>query len=238
MNFEEAKTAISGLEPLKNTYKKAKVLLDMEDSNTASKHFGRSNNISSDQMESFMHFTAYPYKTHHLRIKTKDVEPVAFALGLLFYSVETSSFYALGRNIDMERIELRRIDIIEAIEVLPEANEEYNSSSYHEIYQEMFAAHYDEAYDVKVVFKDFGNIKNRFDSLRKLRPQANIYRIENPPADCDFHYVYQDRIRGLSDFAKFIRRFGSSALVLEPKELRNTMIGTYSRILNDEEDIW
>ena len=44
-------------------------------------------------------------------------------------------------------------------------------------------------------------------------------------------YIYEDDIRGLNDFARFLRKFGSSVYVREPEELRKTMVFSLNRTL-------
>lgn len=93
-----------------------------------------------------------------------------------------------------------------------------------------------EVYHVKVLYSDsYNNIKTRFDNLSSIREYATIREIGNPPDDCPYKYVYEDNIRGLEDFARFLRSFGSSVLALEPPELTKKMVYTYNRIIKKNE---
>ena len=42
--------------------------------------------------------------------------------------------------------------------------------------------------------------------------------------------IYEDNIRGMSDFAKYLRRFGRSVKVLEPESLRKMMLDDVARL--------
>ena len=46
----------------------------------------------------------------------------------------------------------------------------------------------------------------------------------------DETFVYEDDLRGMSDFAKYLRRFGRSVKVLEPESLRKMMLDDVERL--------
>ena len=86
-------------------------------------------------------------------------------------------------------------------------------------------------YHVKVLLQDFGNVVLRFKNLSSIRNKSSIRLIESPPDGCIYKYVYEDDIRGLDDFARFLRTFGLSVLVMEPPELKEKMKRTYNRVI-------
>lgn len=233
--YEETVSTTSDIEPLKQAYNKIKELINLEGDDTNRHRFGKSNDISQKQIDTFNSFISQPYKTHMLQLTNiyKDQAQIdTFAVGLLFYSVETGSFYALGKNITENRIESRRLDWIENIETTIETNSEFQNEKYYNIFEEMFSAQYEEtAYPVKVYFQDFGNVAKRFYDLSNVRSLSSIRIIDNPPKDCPYKYVYEDTIRGLSDFARYLRGFGISVLAAEPKQLQEKMLFTYNRII-------
>ena len=47
--------------------------------------------------------------------------------------------------------------------------------------------------------------------------------------------MYEDDLRGVSAFSRFLRSFGSSALVLEPSNLQNLMINSNQLVLKNYE---
>lgn len=237
--YEESTSATSDIEPLKQACAKIKELINYEGNDITRHRFGRSNDISQKQIETFNNFIAHPYKTNQLMLTTsfKGITHIdAFSVGLLFYSVETGSFYALGKNITENRLESRRLDWIEKIKTLQDENNEYHQKKYYKYYDEMFSAQYeDKAYPVKVYFQNFGNVKKRFYDLHSVRKHSSIRIIDNPPADCPYSYVYEDTIRGLSDFARYLRGFGISVLAVEPTDLQEKMLFTYNRIIEKYE---
>ena len=108
----------------------------------------------------------------------------------------------------------------------------FHSEEYYRIYNEMFGpGYYPEMYHVKVLLQDFGNVVLRFKNLSSIRNKSSIRLIESPPDGCIYKYVYEDDIRGLDDFARFLRTFGLSVLVMEPPELKEKMKRTYNRVI-------
>ena len=90
--------------------------------------------------------------------------------------------------------------------------------------------------DVKILFQDFGNIREKINILHKKRKFSKLR--DRPPLSPDIPHtiVYEDTIIGISSFARYLRSFGSSALVIEPSELRDLMINSSKKILNNYED--
>lgn len=230
----------SELLPIKLAYQKIKNLVAYEQYDFEQRRFGKFNQINKEQIDKFNIFISHPYSTNVLQLNSSynGIERQnAFATALLFYCVETSSFYALGYSFSHARTEAIRIDWISSIIDLPKDNEIYHSPEYYAKYDEMFSAGYDDTcYSVKVLFQEFGNIYTRFTNLANVRKNAVITLIENIPDDCIYKYVYTDKIRGLSDFARFLRGFGYSALAVEPPELKQMMINTYTRSLTFYEE--
>jgi predicted DNA-binding transcriptional regulator YafY len=183
------------------------------------------------------------YKTNLIQIEyqnTKDeIRKASFAVGLLFYSVETGSFYVLGKNLTKNRIESRRLDRLISVNTLPETNKEYAHKKYFKIYSEMFSAAYDNtAYHVKVLFQNYGNTYKRFTNLGNIREFASIRPIIHRPEDCPYDYVYEDTLRGLNDFARYLRSFGRAVLAIEPAELTEKMKFTYARVISKYEELY
>ena len=77
-----------------------------------------------------------------------------------------------------------------------------------------------EPFLVEVKFYDEGDVFNRVRAELAGRTQGNLY--EN-----DGFLFYEDTVYGLDAFKEWILSFGSSAVVLKPKMLRNTIINEY-----------
>lgn len=238
---ESNQSTTSELVPVEIAYQKIKHIIDYEQYDFNQRRFGKINQISETQIAKFNDFISHPYSTNLLQLNSSynGIERHnIFATGLLFYCVETSAFYALGYSYSHSRTEAVRIGWISSITNLIDKNDLFHSDEYYKIYDEMFSAGYDESpYQVKVLFQDFGNIYTRFSNLCNVRKNAAITVIENPPENCIYKYLYTDTIRGLSDFARFLRGFGYSVLAMEPPELKQMMINTYTRSLSFYEKV-
>ena len=70
--------------------------------------------------------------------------------------------------------------------------------------------------------------------MSKTREKSSIKRISIPNEK--YTYIYEDNLRGLSDFARFLRSFGTAVIAIEPPKLRETMINTYTKILEKYAD--
>ena len=238
--YDESATSTTNVGPLKSAITKIQKIVNYEGNDIELSRYGKINEISPEMLNAFSSFIRHPYKTNLLQFESDfnefyNVE--TFAVGLLFYSVETNNFYVLGKNISNDKIQSRRIDWINKITVLDEKNSEFHNPTYYDIYNEMFSSAYqDDVYRVKVLFASFGNVYKRFSDLHNVRKNSLIREIENPPKDCPYEYIYEDTIRGLSDFQRYLRTFGVSVLAIEPIELRDKMIATYNRVVEKSEE--
>jgi hypothetical protein len=239
--YEEYDSSTTDSELLKQSYEKITKLINLDGRTSDQHRFGKINDITPDQVSAFNSFITNNYKTNLIQFEsgfnTKMVS--TFAVGLLFYCTETSCFYALGENLTTGHRETRRLDRIRSIITLPEKNGIYHDPLYFRILDEMFSADYkDELQTVKVLFQKYGNIPKRFNDLCSLRKNATIREIENPPEGCIYNYVYEDTMRGISGFARYLRSFGMSVLAIEPPELKEKMIETYNKIIMKYEELY
>lgn len=235
LKYEEHVSAISELLPIKSAYSKIQQLIAWEGAENEHRRFGKINQIDDFQIKKFNDFICHPYKTNlitlHSKYNNKERHDT-ISVGLLFYSIETNTFYTLCYNHTQERIEADRLDYIDYITDEEMPNTIFHSEEYYRIYNEMFGpGYYPEMYHVKVLLQDFGNVVLRFKNLSSIRNKSSIRLIESPPDGCIYKYVYEDDIRGLDDFARFLRTFGLSVLVMEPPELKEKMKRTYNRVI-------
>lgn len=161
---------------------------------------------------------------------------ITISSGLLFYSVETNCFYLLCMNMETKSIMPLRLDHIEDIKEGTEKNKKYRSTEFINMYDEMFSAAFEpEKTHVKILFQDFGNIRERLSALHSKRKFSKLYDISPLSEEIPHSIVYEDDLRGVSSFSRFLRSFGSSALVLEPSSLQNFMINSNQLILKNYE---
>ncbi len=242
--YSETVSSTSELIPLKQAYSRIRTIIDFTESGVNISRFGKINGITPEKIERFDSFARLPYKTKQLKIRTRArnaPDNETFAVGLIYYSVESANFYLLGRNRLSGRITTIRIDQIEGAEVTEEANNEFHAEEYYTVYDEMFASRYEwQAHKVKVLFSDFSNVPKRFADLHSVRHRSSIRLITDKPKDCPFTYVYEDTVRGLTDLARYLRSFGTAVLALEPPQLVEKMRFTFNRVIeryeNGEQD--
>lgn len=239
-SHEEYLSTTSELLPVKQVYNKIQKLISWDSALYEQRKFGKLNQITQAQIDKFNDFTSHPYKTNQLTLHSafNGIEKKeTISVGLLFYSVETSAFYTLCYNHTQERIESRRIDYIDTITDGKSKNTIFHSQHYYQIYNEMFGAGFSpNVYHVKVLIQNHGNVVQRFNNLANIR-NATMRKIDNPPSNCDYSYVYEDNIRGLDDFARVLRSSGYSVLAVEPIELKEKLQRTYTWLLDKYEEM-
>ena len=224
---------------LKHVYDKARFIYDWESFDSTSRTYGRSNIVDPLQLKFLNSFLTQPYKKKVLHIDYSGSNGqihLEIKTGLLFYSTETCCFYNLCYNTTANMVAQLRLDRITKIESTEIANDYYRCAKIEEIYSEMFSSSYDaDCTHVKVLFQDFGNISERLNSLHNNRVNSRLYKIDQPINGIPHSYVYEDNIRGISSFARYLRSFGNSALVLEPPFLQEQMIASVNKVLENYE---
>lgn len=240
MTFYDAfKNSLSNTKPLESLYKKSTSIYDWTSYDASTQIYGKSNRIDRKQLKHLNNFVKYPYKTKTLNINylSRDgAMEITISSGLLFYSVETNCFYLLCMNMETKSIMPLRLDHIEDIKEGTEKNKKYRSTEFINMYDEMFSAAFElEKTHVKILFQDFGNIRERLSALHSKRKFSKLYDISPLSEEIPHSIVYEDDIRGVSAFSRFLRSFGSSALVLEPSSLQDLMINSNQLILKNYE---
>ncbi len=239
--YDNFRDSLSNTTPLESLYQKITNIYDWESYDSAVQIYGKSNRIGKNQLAHLNNFTQYPYKTKSLCVKyiTRECERnLTIDSGLLFYSAETNYFYLLCMNTADGGIMQLRLDRMASIREDNRENKHYRSLEFMNLYDEMFSAAYDsKKTHVKVLFQDFGNIRERLNTLHSRRKHSKLYEIEPLTDHVPHSIVYEDDLRGMSAFSRYLRSFGSSALVLEPAGLRELMIQSNQKILNHYENL-
>lgn len=237
--YDTFKSSLSNTEPLDSLYRKSTHIYDWDSYDASVQIYGKSNRIDKNQLKHLINFVKYPYKTKTLNINYSahnGAMELTISSGLLFYSVETNCFYLLCLNMENKSIMQLRLDRITAIQEGKKINKKYRAYEFLNIYEEMFSAAFEpEKTHVKVLFQDFGNIRERLSALHSKRKFSKLYDISPLSLELPHSIVYEDELRGVSAFSRFLRSFGSSALVLEPPILQDLMINSNQLILNNYE---
>lgn len=239
--YDTFKNSFSNTKPLETLYKKCANIYDWASYDSSTQIYGKSNRIDKQQLKYLNNFVKYPYKTKTLKITylaRDEAMKLTISSGLLFYSVETNCFYLLCFNMDNKSIMQLRLDRIASIREGDEKNNKYRSNTFLKIYEEMFSASFEpKKTHVKVIFQDFGNIKERLSALHNKRKFSKLYDISPLSEEIPHSIMYEDDLRGVSAFARYLRSFGSSALVLEPFSLQALMIQSNQLTLKNYEVI-
>lgn len=237
--FDNFKSSLSNREPLENIYRKASDIYDWESYDSVTQIYGKSAFISAPQLDHLKRFVQYAYKAKTLQIDygaSDQRMTLSINSGLLFYSVETNCFYLLCKNTAVNNVMQLRLDRIISIIEKNDRNTDYRSDEFLRIYEEMFSASFDgEKQHVKVLFQDFGNIRERLNALHRKRKFSRLYDINPLSSDIPHSIMYEDDLIGLTAFARYLRSFGRSALALEPQDLRNLMIDSNNKTLQNYE---
>ena len=237
--YDTFKNSFSNTKPLETLYKKCANIYDWASYDSSTQIYGKSNRIDKQQLKCLNNFVKYPYKTKTLEITylaRDEAMKLTISSGLLFYSVETNCFYLLCFNMDNKSIMQLRLDRIASIREGDEKNNKYRSNTFLKIYEEMFSASFEpKKTHVKVIFQDFGNIKERLFALHNKRKFSKLYVISHLSEEIPHSIMYEDDLRGVSAFARYLRSFGSSALVLEPSSLQALMIQSNQLTLKNYE---
>ncbi len=157
---------------------------------------------------------------------------VLFQTGMAVYSVEKARLYLLGKEYTSDPIHAEKyhsiIDMstIIRIEDTEFSNAGYQSDEYRRIFCEMFSISLEEPVQVTVRFDLEANVNRKIKYLSRQRNTASIryFPEEN-------QLEYRDTIRGLADFANYLRQFGRSVHVIAPAELKEKMNFSVNRTL-------
>ena len=232
-------------EPARKIYDKIRLLINMETDSISHDQFGRTDRNDSEQEEKYYQFIDQPYNTNILEFDYRNdnvIYHIRFETGLIFYRKDISKYFVLGTDLRDNKCCSLRLDRISNIQSTDAKNEKYLDRSYEKIYQEMFLSTYEDTlYDVKVLVMDYHNEPDHFKNLSSVRGKnarfskagdltnGFIYTEEthdnggSKTSSFSYKYIYEDKIRGLSDFADYLSAFGFVAIAIQPPELRLLM---------------
>lgn len=243
----ELSTAVQGTayyEQLKNLYRKTCILLGTIDEDAGYYNnyliYGKKIGGLSSVTPKLQQITQLDYQHKALQINYttkhgKDMS-ILFAVGMIVYNTEKDVLYLLGEEFcdkNNENCSLPTIinvsDITRTEETILE-HQRYYADSYIKLFDSMFSISLEEPQSVKVEFDRVANVERKINQLKSQRKNASI-QVENNKI------IYTDTISGLSDFAKYLRKFGKSAHVIEPQALKNKMKQSFEQTLARYEEV-
>ena len=199
---------------------------------TTARRVGKHSVISSGQLDLLQAFQQYPYSENVLtipyRANTGRLVTRSFSTGLILYSAETNRIYLIGKDGDKRNtiIALDRI-LMDQILVQDDCyNYVYQTPEFLQMYEEMFHLSTDDPVTVRVRFTNLPFITAKVQRLSEVRKKSSVELISDGK-----EILYTDTLRGISDFSRYLRRFGRAALVDEPEELKDMMLYTSKRVI-------
>lgn len=182
--------------------------------------YGRRYNKNPGIMQFLRKMNHVHYETNPVRIvyQEKTKRTFSFLTGLFFYASDKDRLYLIGRDeAAPDQDVILNTDRILEIEDIPGQNPLFQNDYYMQIFEEMFSVSVEEPVYVKVEFDDLFNIYRKIGTLQSFRPNSKISRPRKGII------LYEDDLRGIEDFAKYLRSYGRAVKVLEPEQLRNRM---------------
>lgn len=168
----------------------------------------------------------YDYKNRILEIEyIPDEIPLSllFSTGLIVYCLEKDTVYLLGQNTNTDTSDeeflpqtIININTISNIRETEMPNFCYMSETFQEIFETMFSISIEPPVDVKVEFDMTEELKRELRHLEVQRRYAKLQILEET-------IIYEDKIRGLSDFINYLRQFGGQILYAEPAAIREKL---------------
>ncbi|HOB43056.1 MAG: transcriptional regulator [Bacillota bacterium] len=151
--------------------------------------------------------------------KVRDVEP----LGVVYYWFH-DAWYLVARCRRADELRHFRVDRIDGMMLTSDRYEYPEDFDLSDYTSEMWGVYAGEPTSVKVLFFDEMNVVDRLHAEVLGRPSARLCQVD------DGVWELVDTVMGLSEFRTWLRTFGSSAVVIEPENLRNQLIASAERM--------
>ena len=225
---------------LKRFHDTAKIMLfgfEDDDSYQPNENYivhGKRNLLDEATKKAYDELNLYPYEARKLDItyNSKDgiITAEDFSVGLVVYSIEKNRMYLLGEILDKKII--IAVDTITKYNTTKKRNTIYNSPEYMKIFNEMFSVSVDDLETVEVIFDNRDHIRYKLDVLKSKRPNSQITLDKENDT-----LIYTDKLRGISDFASYIRQYGRGAVATKPEYLHTQMLESAERIIKNYKEV-
>lgn len=190
--------------------------------------YGRNHSILRQLSQWMKKLSESNYTEKLIRIEYKTRSDctlnILFQTGMVIYNVEKASLYLLGREFKDDPAlgsNFNTIIDVSTITLIQETdypNTHYRSKGYQRIFSEMFSISLERPSKVIVRFDLEANVRRKVEALQQQRTYASVtlYPEEN-------QLEYTDTLRGINDFASYLRQFGKSVHVIAPPRLKRKM---------------
>ena len=191
--------------------------------------FGNKINRNSEIGLELDKLSEIPFENYAVNVSYRD-RSFTFKVGLLVYVADKDKLYMLGQQSDedgsfSENDTVLLVDRIDDLSITKIPNDIFRNAHYMNLYDEMFSISTEELEHVVVEFDIFGNIPTKFEQLARTRKNAFI-TLDNEKGIG----VYEDDVRGMADFARYLRKYGRSVRVVAPAALKDMMKNTVDRL--------
>ncbi len=168
-----------------------------------------------------------PFSTRLLSVTYQTGEftrTFSFLTGLFFYAADKRRLYLIGKEPGKEYDTTLICSRILDIRAMDEENTLFQNPYYMRMYDEMFSVSTEPAEKVSVEFERVFNVEEKLERLRRTRRYAKVTRTDSA-------ILYEDTVRGMADFFKYLRSFGKSVKILGPASLQKLALDSAERIL-------
>ena len=197
---------------------------------------GKRNRRDENALNCLHKILSEPYKFFALRISyithKGHQKKLTLSVAYIIYVVDKNRWYLMGE--DEIKPVIVPLDAIIEIACTERENKIYHHEKYKKIAEEMLSISLEDSKKIIVHFENQPFIKEKIEMLHQKRIHSStILCLED-----DSELIYEDTIRGFKDFLPFLRQYGSSAIVEEPKKMRNAMINSAKKMIQNYEEMW
>lgn len=153
--------------------------------------------------------------------KNEINEIKVFPLALVYYEFE-NKFFVLGQYDNM--LTVYSLESFIELKITNINFEDNLNINFNEYLANIWGMELGKKVNVKIKFVKEANVEEKVkrDLQRRIHKTIEEY---------DDYFIYSDEIIGINSFKEWLRSFGSSAIVLEPEELKNEIINEAKELL-------
>ncbi len=175
------------------------------------------------------------YKTNalHITYENRSGFPIEgiFRTGLVIFNDETGQYHLAGKMEGDERDTIINVARIREIKDIKETeNDLFENPHFCQIRDESLIISSEEPFNIKIRFKDEANIREKLKIQIKGRSKARLYDETDKTSGIGY-IIYEDTVRGFLDATRFARKYGKSAEVLEPIELKDRIVSSLKTLM-------
>ena len=198
--------------------------------------YGKDSSLFNQETDNFRKYDHINFSNYAVEITYKDKDnnilTITLYTGFITYVEEKNTIYIVGEEKgNDEYYPIIIADSIISIVQTNLKNTRYFDVEFKKIYTEMFSISTGKPFEVEVEFDHVFGILNKVKRLSEKRKHTSKVICINQKI------IYRDTIRGLQDFAVFLRRFGRSCKVIKPVELIQLMDTSINRSLTRYEQL-